>query len=74
MNLSHRHAVLALFGTGLLSFLLASPPVAAQGLPSDVPAQFVPVTAAFDYVKRDVMIPMRDGVKLHTVIIVPKGA
>ena len=28
----------------------------------------------FDYVERDVMIPMRDGVKLHTVIIVPKGA
>ena len=28
----------------------------------------------YDYVKRDVMIPMRDGVKLHTVIVVPKGA
>ncbi|WNO55117.1 CocE/NonD family hydrolase [Stakelama saccharophila] len=28
----------------------------------------------FDYVKREVMIPMRDGVKLHTVIMVPKGA
>ena len=26
-----------------------------------------------DYVKREVMIPMRDGVKLHTVIVVPKG-
>jgi len=25
-------------------------------------------------VRRDVMIPMRDGVKLHTVILVPKGA
>jgi len=31
-------------------------------------------TAAFDYQKRDVMIPMRDGVKLHTVIVVPNGA
>src|SRR5206468_4494222 len=31
-------------------------------------------TASYDYVKRDVMIPMRDGVKLHTVIVVPKGA
>jgi hypothetical protein len=28
----------------------------------------------FDYVRREVMIPMRDGVKLHTVILVPKGA
>jgi hypothetical protein len=44
------------------------------GLPSDTPATFEPVTETFDYVKRDVMIPMRDGVKLHTVILVPKGA
>ncbi|MEK6399116.1 MAG: CocE/NonD family hydrolase, partial [Terriglobus sp.] len=28
----------------------------------------------WDYTKRDVMIPMRDGVKLHTVILIPKGA
>src|SRR5471032_1463564 len=27
-----------------------------------------------DYVKRVVMIPMRDGVKLYTVIVVPKDA
>jgi len=47
---------------------------ASPGLPSDMPAQLVPVTSAFDYVKRDVMIPMRDGVKLHTVIILPRGA
>ncbi|GHH55565.1 CocE/NonD family hydrolase [[Pseudomonas] boreopolis] len=35
---------------------------------------FVAPDAANDYVKREVMIPMRDGVKLHTVIVVPKGA
>jgi putative CocE/NonD family hydrolase len=44
------------------------------GLPSETPATFEPVTDTFDYVKRDVMIPMRDGVRLHTVILVPKGA
>ena len=65
--------------------LLLMQPVAAQtpqrpaapqypGLPSETPATFEPVTETFDYVKRDVMIPMRDGVKLHTVILVPKGA
>src|SRR5712691_1001274 len=43
-------------------------------LPSETPARLVPPTDGFDYVKRDVMIPMRDGVKLHTVVIVPKGA
>jgi hypothetical protein len=43
-------------------------------LPSETPAKFEPSSESFDYTKRDVMIPMRDGVKLHTVIIVPKGA
>jgi len=42
--------------------------------PSETPEKFEPVTESFDYVKQDVMIPMRDGVKLHTVILVPKGA
>ena len=39
----------------------------------DIPAKFVPPTAARDYVKREVMIPMRDGTKLYTVIVYPKG-
>jgi putative CocE/NonD family hydrolase len=52
----------------------ASPPPQYPALPSETPAHFVPATDSFDYVKRDVMIPMRDGVKLHTVIIVPRGA
>src|SRR6266851_705332 len=53
----------------------AAPPPAAQvTLPSETPAKFAPVTASFDHIRRDVMIPMRDGVKLHTVILVPKGA
>ncbi len=41
---------------------------------SDIPKSFTPPTGMDDYVKRDVMIPMRDGVRLHTVIVVPKGA
>ena len=43
-------------------------------LPSEIPAQFHQVTTSFNYEKRDVMVPMRDGVKLHAIIIVPKGA
>src|SRR6202049_3468123 len=46
----------------------------SASLPSETPAKVEAVTDSFDYVKRDVMIPMRDGVKLHTVIVVPKGA
>jgi uncharacterized protein len=48
--------------------------VPATGLPSEMPAQVVQRTEDFDYTRRVVMIPMRDGVKLHTVILVPKGA
>jgi len=43
-------------------------------LPSEAPAHFQPVTKDFDYERRDAMILMRDGVKLYTVILVPKGA
>jgi len=46
----------------------------STGLPSEMPARIEPVTSSFDYVRREAMIPMRDGVKLHTVILVPKGA
>jgi uncharacterized protein len=42
--------------------------------PSETPATLQTPTADFDYVRHVVMIPMRDGVKLHTVILVPKGA
>jgi len=67
--------------------LLAAPALgqnAPQGAPQnapmfappggDIPAKFAYPLESYDYVKREVMIPMRDGVKLHTVIIVPKGA
>jgi len=50
--------------------LLISGQVAAQ---SAAPA-FTPKTDEFDFVKREEMIPMRDGVKLKTFILVPKGA
>ena len=46
----------------------------AQTLPSETPQKFEPTNDGFDHLRREVMIPMRDGVKLHTVILVPKGA
>lgn len=45
-----------------------------RSLPSETPETFTPRTEAFDYEKREVMIAMRDGVKLKTLILVPKGA
>src|SRR6202521_1249430 len=57
-----------------LAVAQAPPPSVPPTLPSETPAQFTPVTDSFDYSRREVTIPMRDGVKLHTVILVPKGA
>jgi len=41
---------------------------------NETPSKFDPTNDGFNYVRRTVMIPMRDGVKLHTVILVPRGA
>ena len=66
---------------------LAISPIAAQQGPApkdaaqraeasggDIPEMFTPPTTQDDYIKREVMIPMRDGTKLYTVIVIPKGA
>ncbi|HEX4005366.1 MAG TPA: CocE/NonD family hydrolase [Acidobacteriaceae bacterium] len=56
--------------------LAAALPTLAQTAPMtpDVPPTFTPPHIGYDYVKRVEMIPMRDGVKLYTVIVIPKGA
>lgn len=66
-----RHAASLLFA-GALGFLLS----AAQTSPlaPDIPEKFTAPTEDYDYVRREEMIPMRDGVKLYTVIVIPKGA
>ncbi|MDB6097345.1 MAG: glutaryl-7-ACA acylase, partial [Gammaproteobacteria bacterium] len=74
--------VLAAAATLMLAGAWAAPAKPAPAKPSteppssggDIPADFPVITQANDYVKRDVMISMRDGVKLHTVIVIPRGA
>ena len=39
----------------------------------DIPAKFTAPRNGYDFEKREVMIPMRDGVKLYTVIAIPNG-
>jgi hypothetical protein len=63
----------------LLALLSSNPapapsPAQDAGLPSEIPAEFRPTNDGFDHERREVMIPMRDGVRLHTVVLVPKGA
>jgi hypothetical protein len=40
----------------------------------NIPAHFTPSRADSDYSIREVMIPMRDGVKLYTILAIPNGA
>ena len=44
------------------------------GLPSELPVAVALPSHFANYVRRLVMIPMRDGVKLNTIILVPDGA
>jgi hypothetical protein len=60
--------------TGLAQLLGKQPAPPAANLVSESPPAFAPKQDEFDYVKRSVDIPMRDGVKLHTVIYIPKNA
>jgi uncharacterized protein len=57
----------------LSTFAVAQQPERSAG-DNDIPKVFNAPTTGQDYVKREAMIPMRDGVKLYTVIVVPKGA
>lgn len=59
-----------------LAAVLACGAAVAQTPPlaPDIPAKFAASRDAYDYDRREVMVPMRDGVKLFTVIMVPKGA
>jgi len=63
----------ALFLLLLASAAQAAPPSRAPIPPSDIPNKFSPVAEARHYTLREVMIPMRDGVKLHSFIVIPEG-
>src|ERR1041384_7698926 len=52
------------------NFKGATPPIPKGG---DIPHRFTPPRADFQYERRELMIPMRDGVKLYTVLILPRG-
>ncbi|HEY3040390.1 MAG TPA: CocE/NonD family hydrolase [Pyrinomonadaceae bacterium] len=72
--------LVSLSALALVSLVLFIKPAGAQTpqqtptLPSERPDKLEPTNYGFDYVRREMMIPMRDGVKLHTVILIPKGA
>ena len=71
---SKRAPLMRQSAAALLMVALAVPAISDQTLPNETPAQFSPRIGSFDYTQREVMIPMRDGVKLQTVILIPRAA
>ncbi|NHO33606.1 CocE/NonD family hydrolase [Acetobacter fallax] len=77
---AHRKTTLALAALLPLTAALSSTAHAAQPDPllvqtgNDIPPHVTFPTDQRDYIKREAMIPMRDGVKLYTVIVIPKSA
>ena len=66
--------------SGSLMAALAYAAVAAEAdqsagtaAPGDIPDKFEAPKSLYDFDKREVMIPMRDGVKLFTIIVIPKA-
>ncbi len=62
-----------ILAAGALAAVAATPAIAQRY--DERPARLQPVVDAdADFTRRVVEIPMRDGARLHTVILVPKGA
>ncbi|MCL1525405.1 CocE/NonD family hydrolase [Xanthomonas nasturtii] len=69
-----RHFAACLLATAIVAATGSALAQTSPMTPDITGKPFVAGDAANDYIKREVMIPMRDGVKLHTVIVLPKGA
>ena len=61
-------AVIELYSTGQV----ISPPMDVHA-PEEMPNAFQVVTQTFDFERREELIPMRDGVRLYTIILVPRA-
>ena len=72
-RMSHRLKLAGIAAGVLVSLgLPALEPLPTPMTPDIAPA-YDPVLPAADFVRREVMVPMRDGVKLFTVIVMKKG-
>ncbi len=72
--MNHRASLLRLLTVAvLLAFGITAQAQTSAETP-DIPTKYKQATPSYDYAKREVMIPMRDGVKLYTVIVIPKSA
>lgn len=58
----------------LLVVAAAPPPQAVTPMTPDVVTSYDEMFPSADFIRREVMIPMRDGTKLYTVMVIKKGA
>ena len=72
--MSHLRNAAALLALCVVLFPAAGLAQNAKAGTDERPKKFVPTTEGYDYERREVMIPMRDKVKLFTVIMIPHGA
>jgi predicted acyl esterase len=57
----------------LLAVAAAPAPQRVTPMTPDVVASYNPVLPQADFIKREAMVPMRDGTKLYTVMFMKKG-
>ncbi|MCM3872581.1 MAG: CocE/NonD family hydrolase, partial [Pyrinomonadaceae bacterium] len=55
------------------TFVIAQTPPRVTPMTPDVVEKYDQTLSTADYVRREVMVPMRDGVKLFTVVVMKKG-
>jgi uncharacterized protein len=55
------------------TFVIAQTPPRITPMTPDVVEKYDQTLSSADYVRREVMVPMRDGVKLFTVVVMKKG-
>ncbi len=72
--MSFRRGCFSFAAVVLLSLASAAGSAQTAPMTPDIPPKFTAPQKDYDYTKKVVMIPMRDGVKLYTVIVIPKGA
>lgn len=73
MNIRARGFTVVLATLLLVSDATASPPARVTPMTPDVVDQYERVRPTADFVRREAMVPMRDGVKLFTVVMMKKG-
>jgi uncharacterized protein len=73
MMISSLRCISAATLTLLFTFFSATAQTKTPPMTPDIPEKFTPPRTDYNYTVREVMVPMRDGVKLYTIMVIPNG-